>query len=697
MKVISLQTKNTKGRDLDEELTGREIYVGANCSGKSTRLQSLTILLQGFLSSLGKSNISNMDLASDKFLSVSGTLDDKFSFARKYRRKSTNHGDGTKTFACTADYTVFPDGGETKTKDRLDRITNHVGSFSVMFDLKEFLAMSDAAKRKFIFELSSPEVLGWNLDRIVDSLDTDKKKRVRDWWMPDDSIADNLSTMLSNIGKEITDNAAVLKNKSKARDELVGPRQDAMEGEQGDVKEIHEEKDRLRKEKSDHEKAIAEANAAKTSREQLQKQIDAAQARRLELEGEEVTSTAEELVVDTMHNDLEIERVEAQSLREVARGVTEELEACRTATSDAVDAKNIKGRLIKETQAGASNIRDKVIPTVKRVCKVLGEDGIAIVIKTLEEHCDKEDTTVEEAKVEYDALVSDYEAKSKAQQEVAGKQREAERAYGRAEDDISLAEPELARARHSVESAKSKIESRSAEVNRLKTQEGELSESLKSLPTPPSMAMVESLITALEGQIEQLEERHKKAIETQQLMKQFDALVAEIQDLEDLVENTKLFRDQLGAKGIQAQIMAEVMDPIQSTVNELLGKITDDNDVNYEAEFTLLDHNGKEIFAIHRVVGDARIPYNALSGGEAILFGTALMIALIRLKNPPLKALCIEAAELDSTNFVKLISALNVIAGEIDNIMVASCSDHVLDVVKKGESDALKAWNSVQL
>jgi hypothetical protein len=115
------------------------------------------------------------------------------------------------------------------------------------------------------------------------------------------------------------------------------------------------------------------------------------------------------------------------------------------------------------------------------------------------------------------------------------------------------------------------------------------------------------------------------------------------------------------------------------------------------SEFQLLDHNGKEVFNIHRVVGDNRIAYNALAGGEEILFGAALVIALILLKDPPVKALCIEAAELDRSNFFKLISALNVIAGGIDNIMVASCSDSVCDAIKEGEIDELKPWNAVQL
>lgn len=68
--------------------------------------------------------------------------------------------------------------------------------------------------------------------------------------------------------------------------------------------------------------------------------------------------------------------------------------------------------------------------------------------------------------------------------------------------------------------------------------------------------------------------------------------------------------------------------------------------------------NGKPIFELGWTVGDRRVSEPALSGGERALFGAALAYALVRLADPPLKVLMIEGAELDESHLASLLTGL---------------------------------------
>ena len=71
--------------------------------------------------------------------------------------------------------------------------------------------------------------------------------------------------------------------------------------------------------------------------------------------------------------------------------------------------------------------------------------------------------------------------------------------------------------------------------------------------------------------------------------------------------------------------------------------------------------------------GEGVIPFDALSGGQTVVAACALMAGLLKLKNPVLKVLLVEAAELDRPHAQMLLDALEKSAGDIDNIMVATC------------------------
>ncbi len=190
-------------------------------------------------------------------------------------------------------------------------------------------------------------------------------------------------------------------------------------------------------------------------------------------------------------------------------------------------------------------------------------------------------------------------------------------------------------------------------------------------------------------QIGELEASEQKALQAQEIMRNFDAANVAAEEAEEEVEHYTEAVRLFGAKGIQAEIMGDVIGPITKLVNGLLSHL----DGDHEIEFRLEDMNGKEVF---QLLNGAGIPYRSLSGGQRILYLAALVVALIMLDDPNVKGLCIEAAELDRENFMNLIKALDDIGTGIDNIMIATCNDGV-SALLSGRPDLAEGWNIVKM
>ena len=111
--------------------------------------------------------------------------------------------------------------------------------------------------------------------------------------------------------------------------------------------------------------------------------------------------------------------------------------------------------------------------------------------------------------------------------------------------------------------------------------------------------------------------------------------------------------------------LVENVSAIQESITALLVSI----DPGLEFVFEL-DAKSRLLMGLRR--DGSVIPYSALSGGEQVLVGCALVVGLVKMADPKLKVLAVEASEVDGERIQALLTGLGALKGHLDNILVAT-------------------------
>ena len=109
-----------------------------------------------------------------------------------------------------------------------------------------------------------------------------------------------------------------------------------------------------------------------------------------------------------------------------------------------------------------------------------------------------------------------------------------------------------------------------------------------------------------------------------------DGGIVDLKKADANVEALKQLIVALGPKGLQGEMIKEMIQPFSKIVNDLLHAI----DPEKELTFRFQDVRGNEIFEMGWKRGEHFIPFEALSTGERVLFSAALMTALILFREP---------------------------------------------------------------
>lgn len=688
-KITSLSTKNIKGLDLKETLTGREIYLGPNGSGKSARLESLIFGMHGCLPWLGKKEETTFQLSSGEFMTVNLSTDGGFSFGRTIRRKVTKHRDDTKSYRYTASYSVFPDQGEQTAKEKAQRIVDEIGSFPMMFDLNEFMGMSDDKKRAFIFSLSSPEKHGWDWARVTNTLEDLKADAatVSEMWDHESTLILNVLMIDIELRKQLRDAKAVKKDKDAAKVEIIKMRQEMTEEATESLSVINEKLAEHTKQREDTRVEIARADEASKNHKALVGELQKIRDERLDNAsvGKHDIPAAEMEHKEAIEKEVGLE----SQIEESQKHFNELQESIRKLEGE-------KGNCEKELAAGdkRSHIQE-MIDTIDKVgCPLAGEEcetDLSAYKEGLKKKWQENDDLVNETlRPARDRVLIEI---GKTEQKLHGSHKKS----------IDLRK-QITEAKK-VTKAKKKsldkfIKENDATSNRsssLEKEESRVNDLLKN-STPGSDTIAQSrMLEGLGHQITKLEEDRKKQEGILSVEVNFENANVAAAEAEEKVEDLSALVKALGPSGLQKQIMDDVIGPISTTINDLLKHIPSEDGSEYKIQFNLFDMNGKESFEIVRPMGDFEISYPSLSGGQQILFGTALIVALVLLADPPTKVLCIEAAELDSENFFRLLKALDSIGEDIDNIMVASCNDDIVNQLEASDVDKIGSWSVIKL
>lgn len=182
---------------------------------------------------------------------------------------------------------------------------------------------------------------------------------------------------------------------------------------------------------------------------------------------------------------------------------------------------------------------------------------------------------------------------------------------------------------------------------------------------PGDIDTKEDEIAQLQADVERIDES-KRAVEGADARKvEMDTLVGEIEAAQ--AEQTAWTAIEWALQRLRERDLAARGGPILKVMRSFLRGAQREEDPYIRAT------KGATDFGWRR--GGQEIPLEALSGGETVLFTTALAAAVVSLRGPELRVLIIEAAELGAAKPVhSILAGCGAVRAELENVIVATCN-----------------------
>ncbi|MBU3205178.1 hypothetical protein [Clostridium algidicarnis] len=702
MKVNGIVMENIKGQKTVQELTGKDILIGSNGVGKTTRLQALAIALQGYVPGQGKKSEETFKLSNSDSMAIGLNTDD-FSFTREFKKKVTKSKDGSTKESISQSLNVSPSKGETKITEKEARILSELGSFSAMLDFNEFLTLSDSKRREFIYNLAGFNSEEWTKEKVkrylLNSLLTAKLEvnnpeqyELMELIITDvlkeypkkyditsglQSMIDWTKTKLSYWNDE--------KKRSTAAVQKLGELKNQLSDTDRNLKVNKEEIEKLQSELVKVEKQISEDTQKKKNIdaklvkiEQLKKSVADEELKRCSINATETESKIKELKekIKEVDNSEKIKQIEDQILK--LEHETEPLLEDR----DEVKTKGIELKSQIETNQKTldriKNVKDccvldKRIACNKDFSKFL--DYTEGQVKTLELQKQILADTYKELDGKMDTLNKKYLELEAIKKSLNQEELEANR-------NNNVITAEINKLENLLNQAKSFDTLKIEKIARLKE---ELSK-LQNEPVDP-IAPLDILQKQSDGisiNISSLKAKIDEQEKAKTTLSNLKASMIDSKTAEYSYINFKSLDNVLGAKGLQGELMKETLEPIQVNIQSNLNAM----DIENEFYFTTETAGGKEVFQFgwKDKFGDKR-NFDALSTGQQMILLIAMLTTFIEKANPNCKILAIDNIEnLDSDNFKRVIEGLNKISDKLDNIILSG-------VISANEVEGFKIWD----
>jgi exonuclease SbcC len=695
--IREIVMENIKGQTSPQALTGRDIIVGPNGSGKTTRHQALGMALLGYVPRQGKTESETFKLSSGEEMTV-GLVTDACSVSRSFIRKEKAQRDGTASVNITQEITVSPSQGEKVNRDKETRIQAELGNFPVMLDFSEFLSLSDAKRREFFYGLSPIASAAWTRERVV--------KHLRQSLLTETLQANNpdqyaiMEEILGQVLAQYYPTLDVQPGLQSMLDWTVAEQKHwnaAKRDAVGAVKKLTDlknELDETDRNIAEHKRLLEEMQTKLLETEkQLSKdtekkrQYDSRTAKIAELGGRAEALRKVEISEDTSVQEKAIAELRAsiQSVDVAAdlAAVGEQITALRSALEEKENLRTRYAEEIAKAQTEAEGF-------MKTVTAINAQAGICVLSAQIK--CDKD----------FKPYFAHAEAQISAAQGRIGEARAgkdaAERVIADVKRDIAATEAkrsellnESAKRSQQNEAARREIAHLEAEITATKNARSERDQSVRllegeiaRLEAEPidAIAPLETLTELCAGLREQIAGLKEKIAEQEKAKQTLSNLKASMIDSKKAAyyhENLKFLAEVLGPKGIQGELVKEALDPIRVVIQENLRLVGVDREFFFHTEGA----NGKEVFQFGWRDDDGReLNFDALSTGQQMLLLIAMLTTIIERANPPLKVLAIDNIEnLDRGNFARVIAGLNAIAPKVDNIILSGVIEPTDDQV----------------
>lgn len=704
--ITAIETKNMKGQTVIQELTGMDILIGRNGAGKTTRVQALGFGMLGYVPGQKKTAADIFKMATGDCMTV-GLRTDSFALNRtltKSIKRDTKTGEQSVTIK--ESISISPGAGERTDNDKKIRIASELGNFPVMMDFSEFLAMSDSKRRDFVYSLSPIKSNSWNRERIhrylADQLLTKELQ---------ENNPDQFEAMQGLIAKTIAEYPvgfgvseglqAMLDWVETEKKFWSSKQKDA----QGAVRQISEQKNEIeetergliakKQELEQLQNSLIKIEKDLSSSEEKQKAIDKKAARIAELTAaiaqidnipavdtveidQQIATEKIKLkdvpMVDIAIADLKVKinnlRTQRKGLEEKARGVNSTISTIKTTISSLEDALNKVNEL-----AGRCVMHHMV--------KCPKDFSDPVLIEGVKKNQTAADAKIAELQAEVDELnkqiadIDSQDAGCISQQSNLLKQVQDINTSNTAVNKVIS---NLTDKRNNLlKAAADRASKHTLYTNELvKLQNEPADEEIDIEPLKTQAADIRSKIADLQTVIDQKEKAKQALLIVQQSM-------IENRKAEYNAICLKLISDSLGAKGVQGELVKEILEPIRQDIGanlKLMG-------FEFEPYFQTESDTGKEIFQFGWINEKGHeVNFDALSTGQQTVFLAAMMVTIIDRAQPKLRVLVMDNLNhLDSINFQMLVNGLAQVKSKLDNIILAGAVEYEF------AADGWHVWN----
>ncbi len=679
--------ENIKGQNTIQKLTGKDIIVGPNGIGKTTRLQSLGISLTGYVPGNGKQNAETFKLCSGGDMTV-GVVTDDFKVTRTFSEKVKSEKDGSTSCSYSQDINVYPSKGEKKNSQKESRIEEELGSLPVMLDFNEFLKLTDNKRRDFIYSLSPKKESDWDRDMV--------EQYLRDELLTFDLEVNNpdqfqiMEQIIFECMKQFPEGFDIQAGLQAMTDWAENKRshwREEKENSQGAVRKIADLKNQLKetdrnliknkKELEDFQNKYIEVEKQLIKADRNKKAYDIRLEKITNLKAKIKALSEKEIDTDTaaIEDKIKLLKVSIENQQNYTDLIKKE-KADLKKSQDLKDGlkdniNNYKNKLVEHTVI-ITNL-EKTIDTINEHSNVCVIDTKIACNKDFSRYMEYANLQIiknQEQAEKIKAGIAKEESKIK---KVTTEIQLIEREMDSLEKKKELQAQNNEKARATIASLEKEKDQKANAETIHKNNLTNLQEQLKEVedekiepvipmePLEKSKAGYKVRITELKSKIEEQE----KAKNTLSSLK---STMIDSKKAQYFYTNFRSLYSCLGASGIQGELVKEILEPIRADIQANFKAMG----LNYDFYFRTESEGGKEIFQFgwKNDFGDKR-NFDALSTGQQILLLIALMTTIIEKANPNSKILAIDKVEnLDYNNFRKVLQGANCLEEKLDNLIL---------------------------
>ena len=683
--ITGIEFKNFKGQTEVQPLTGMDIFTGRNGVGKTTRNQALGLALLGYVPKNGKTTSETFKLATGDEMSV-GLRTDNFRFTRSFiKEEKTVRKTGEVSIKIKENITVSPGKGEANDTARNARIVEEVGNFPVLLDFNEFLALSDAKRRDFIYSLSPINSSFWNKEQIEKYLD--RSLLTLNLKMNNYDQFTAMNELISEAMAEYPEGFGV------------------QEGLQSMLDWVNREKLIWTQKQKDSQGAVRQLGDMKNELQETDRNIVTMEEEQSKLQ-EQLVSTEKLITADAEKKkaidkrtkrlaDL-AELIKAISVRE--HDITDYAVLIEALRKSLVDSKEVDLKPFTDNQ---TEIRKKVKATEAAKRIMLDEmSGIKSTVKTLEESlintsgmtgqclihamisCPKDftgfDGYVDTKKAEAAEIMAKLKIEiGKLSKKIAELETEEANVVTNmntilnASNTVNKTNTEVNTKIGALMNQKTVAEVAEKDaVNKLKMYQDESTRLLNEpIEAVTGVDLLEKTAVGVRDRITELTATIKVKGKAKQSLLLLQQSILDNKKSEYKSSCLKSISEQLGAKGIQGELVKELLEPITQVLGSYLKIMGFDNDPFFQTE----SDTGKEIFQFGWINEKGHhVNFDALSTGQQTIFLAALMLVIIDRAQPKLRILVIDDMNhLDKINFQLAVDGLAKVKDKLDNIILA--------------------------